>query len=166
MYWPFYVEVSSRAMYREADRIALPKSYLTWPHWKLRDMYRLFDEFSQAPLSSTEMAEYQKAVHLFDCLVEFENDDEAWLKCLMEVKDKDFILQNLACRIGKYPWNQNLWKLYIQFAKAINRDNPEVSLQKKTCQFWVHRNWRPLSLEVYSPRLARTGVGESLDMDH
>lgn len=52
--------------------------------------------------------------------------DSEWLNCLLETKNKEFIIQNAEWRLSENPCNLEIWKVYFDFFEQ-QQDNDTVS---------------------------------------
>uniref|UniRef100_A0AC34GY16 Uncharacterized protein n=1 Tax=Panagrolaimus sp. ES5 TaxID=591445 RepID=A0AC34GY16_9BILA len=68
-----------------------------------------------------------------------EDNDKEWLEALMEVKDEEFLVQNVEYRLGGDLTKKNLWKMYINFLKTRNLKNL-LHTYSKYCRFWLDDN--------------------------
>uniref|UniRef100_A0AC34FBT1 Uncharacterized protein n=1 Tax=Panagrolaimus sp. ES5 TaxID=591445 RepID=A0AC34FBT1_9BILA len=64
------------------------------------------------------------------------DDDEKWLKLLIEADHYIFLCDNVEFRLGRNLFNKNLWKLYIEY---LQEKNPKDMLivYSKYCRFFL-----------------------------
>ena len=76
------------------------------------------------PTSSKVLRKYEKTLKLFekiDAVVSSLTSTPAeWLAVLEETGEKELIIENFECWIGKDPGNTELWKVYLGFLRRQN----------------------------------------------
>uniref|UniRef100_A0AC35F1E8 Uncharacterized protein n=1 Tax=Panagrolaimus sp. PS1159 TaxID=55785 RepID=A0AC35F1E8_9BILA len=90
---------------------------LTFPHWRLEECLKEFDEISVTPIPKRVFKKYKNVKELYDKIKLSENDLNQWFKCLLESEDDVFIIHNIEYCIGTDLTNKDLWKLYIQYLR-------------------------------------------------
>uniref|UniRef100_A0A914R2L9 Uncharacterized protein n=1 Tax=Panagrolaimus davidi TaxID=227884 RepID=A0A914R2L9_9BILA len=90
---------------------------LNLPQKGLEHTLKFFDEHSCEPLPKEAYILYTKAKELYSKILIADNkSDEEWFNLIIEVKDIEFVANNIEWRIGNNNLNcQKLWKLYLRY---------------------------------------------------
>uniref|UniRef100_A0A914QS45 Uncharacterized protein n=1 Tax=Panagrolaimus davidi TaxID=227884 RepID=A0A914QS45_9BILA len=126
------------------------KKELCLPRKDLDKTWRYFKEYSSSPLPQEALLLYEETKKLYEKIISAKNDVKKWFKLICQVKDDEYICNNVEYRIGNDMTNKELWKLYIKFflgdvkmkddyEKACKKYGPSIVHWKNAFDFEVFK---------------------------
>uniref|UniRef100_A0A914Q9A0 Uncharacterized protein n=1 Tax=Panagrolaimus davidi TaxID=227884 RepID=A0A914Q9A0_9BILA len=96
------------------------KKELCLPRKDLDKTWRYFKEYSSCPLPREALLLYEETEKLYEKIISAKNDVKKWFKLICQVKDNEYICNNVEYRIGNDMTNKELWKLYIKYLQKTD----------------------------------------------
>uniref|UniRef100_A0A914YMK4 Uncharacterized protein n=1 Tax=Panagrolaimus superbus TaxID=310955 RepID=A0A914YMK4_9BILA len=112
---------------------------ISFPNENIERKWRQYEKSSSSMPPQKVVKLYQKMKALFAKIEAIDkNDDEKWIKTLLEVEDNEFVEHNIEYRIGTNLTNKKLWKLYIQYLKDQQQNSYRLlHTYSKYCRFFL-----------------------------
>uniref|UniRef100_A0A914PSB8 Uncharacterized protein n=1 Tax=Panagrolaimus davidi TaxID=227884 RepID=A0A914PSB8_9BILA len=108
-----------------------------YPHDNLEECFRHYEEVASSIPSKKVIKRYEEMKDLYLKIKAAEDNVHEWFKLLLEVKDVDFVKDNVEVRLGKDYFDVQLWKLYIGFLKQNAEYKRLIHTYSKYCRFFL-----------------------------
>uniref|UniRef100_A0A914PFF9 Uncharacterized protein n=1 Tax=Panagrolaimus davidi TaxID=227884 RepID=A0A914PFF9_9BILA len=108
-----------------------------YPHNNLEECFRNFEEMAASIPSKKVIKRYEEMKDLYLKIKAAEDNVDEWFNLLLEVKDVDFVKDNVEVRLGKDYFDVQLWKLYIGFLKQNGEYKRLIHTYSKYCRFFL-----------------------------
>uniref|UniRef100_A0AC35GHI1 Uncharacterized protein n=1 Tax=Panagrolaimus sp. PS1159 TaxID=55785 RepID=A0AC35GHI1_9BILA len=115
----------------------LDERVIGYPHDNLEYCFHDFEELASSIPSKKVIKRYEEMKDLYLKIKAAEDNVDGWFKLLLEVKDVDFVKDNVELRLGKDYFDVQLWKLYIGFLKQNGENKRLIQTYSKYCRFFL-----------------------------